>query len=106
MTPGVPMRQALMASLALVVLAAAPAAAFQIKSATANPDGTPNLTPSGHLTEAPPPAPSGASGRSLHFGNTTMTFGSTAGSDSYDMSPALRERLMLGPYAPPGDTHR
>jgi hypothetical protein len=97
---GVTMRHGLWACVVLAaLLAAAPAFAFQVKSAATDGDGTAKFTNPENLSDRTANDPSGGNGRTLHFGSTTVTVGTGNGATSSGMAPALQERLMLGPYA-------
>ena len=103
------MRHLLLASTALVALAWAPASfAFEIQTVKTNPDGSIDLTVPKNLTDNTAPGlTGGASDGALHFGNATVTLrgGNDAngfGARVSGMSPALQERLMIGPYAAGG----
>lgn len=96
------MRQGLLISAMLAALVAmAPASfAFEFKSAPANSDGSAQFSDPDNLTDGMARDLSqGGSGTSFHIGSSTLNFSGGAGSNSYSMSPALQERLMLGPNA-------
>lgn len=97
------MRHGFLVSVALAALVAtAPASlAFELQGVPTTSDGSAKITDPGNLTDN---VPGKSDETALHFGNTTLRFsggnGSRAfGSSSSGMSPALQERLMLGPYA-------
>ena len=96
------MRQGLLISAVLAALVAmAPASfAFEFKSPPSNSDGSAQFSDPDNLTDGMASDLSqGGSGKSFHIGNSTLNFSGGGGSESYGMSPALQERLMLGPNA-------
>lgn len=99
------MRQGLLISAMLAAFVAmTPASfAFEFKSAPSNSDGSAKFSNPDNLTDGMARDLSqGGSGTSFHIGNSTLNFSGGAGSESYGMSPALQERLMLGPNAAGG----
>lgn len=101
------MRHGFLFSAALVALAAtAPVSfAFQVQTAPTNSDGSAKFTDPDNLTDSMANSLSGNSNAStMHFGSTSLRFSGGNGSNGYgssgsSLSPALQERLMIGPYS-------
>jgi hypothetical protein len=77
------------------LMASAPAFAFQVKSVPDNSSAAAKFTDPDDLTDRMASDLSGGRGTTLHFGSTSVTAG--GGGTSTGLSPALQERLMLGP---------
>ena len=111
------MRHGFLVAVALAALVAnAPVSfAFELQTLQTNPDGSAKITGPSNFTDGTTGNVPGQSGdNALHFGNTTLRFGGSSGSGAFGsgafgsdafgsgnsgMSPALQQRLMLGPYA-------
>lgn len=89
------------------VLASVPSVhAFQFVNPDTNPDGTSSKfsTDLDHQTQSPSPnsrfhfSDSGSnSSGTLKFGNSTLQFGVSGGSDNYGPSPAIQEKFLRSP---------
>jgi len=94
------MRHGLWACVALAAaVTAAPCLAFQVTSVPTNADRNAKFTDPDNLTDSMANDLSGGTGGTLHFGSTSVTMGVSNGAGSSGLSPALQQRLMLGPNA-------
>ena len=99
-------RGVLVAVALAALMATAPVSfAFQLQTVPADSGGAAKLADPDNLTGTSTDGRSGTSGgTTMRFGSTTLRFSGGSGFGGYGssgsgMSPALQDRLMIGPYA-------